>query len=146
DLWAQVFLIDKGQRLGTGITAFRNRYFVPGRQLSNGVITEWLLRPGADRRIHELVEDIALSMNAEDVALSLPPVTPNEVIVPLPPTVRHLYRQMKDTLVGASELHSNVAVTATNAAVLSSKLQQLSAGIPNPDEAQTTGAPADRLQ
>ena len=145
DLWAQVFLIDKGQRLGTGITAFRNRYFMPGRQLSNGVVTEWLLRPGADRRIHELMEDVALSMNAEDLALSLPPVTHNEVIVPLPPKVKHLYRQMKDTLVGESELLGNVAVTATNAAVLSSKLQQLSAGILFPDDAQITGAPAHRL-
>src|SRR5690625_5366195 len=52
---------------------------------------------------------------------------------------------MKDTLVGESELLGNVAVTATNAAVLSSKLQQLSAGILFPDDAQITGAPAHRL-
>lgn len=145
DLWAQVFLIDKGQRLGTGITAFRNRYFMPGRQLSNGVVTEWLLRPGADRRIHQLLEDVALSMNAEDLALSLPPVTHNDVTVPLPPKVKRLYRQMKDTLVGESELLGGVPVTAVNAAVLTSKLQQISAGILFPDDAQITGAPAQRL-
>lgn len=145
DLWAQVFLLDKGARLGAGITKFRERYFTPGRQLSNGVITEWLLKPGADRRIHGLLEDIALSLNAEDLALSLPPVGHNDVTVPLPPKVKHLYRGMKDTLVGESELLGNVTVTAVNAAVLSSKLQQISAGVLFPDDAAVTGEPAQRL-
>lgn len=145
DLWAQVYLLDKGARLGTGITKFRERYFTPGRQLSNGVITEWLLKPGADRRIHGLLEDIALSLNAEDLALSLPPVGHNDVTVPLPPKVKHLYRGMKDTLVGESELLGNVTVTAVNAAVLSSKLQQISSGVLFPDDAAVTGEPAQRL-
>lgn len=142
DLWAQIYLLDGGERLGTGITKYRERYFRAGRQLATGVVTEWLIRPGADRRIHELLEDIALSMDAEDLALSLPPVTDNEIEVPLPPDVRKVYRGMKDTLVADLELLGDGAVvTAANAAVLSAKLSQISAGLLFPDNASITGEP-----
>lgn len=142
DLWPQIYLLDGGERLGSGITKYRERYFRAGRQLSTGVVTEWLLRPGAERRIHELLEDIALSMDAKDLALSLPPVTDNDIEVPLPPDVRRVYREMKDTLVADLDLLGDAAVvTAANAAVLSAKLSQISAGLLFPDEASITGEP-----
>src|SRR5699024_11083131 len=116
DLWAQIYLLDRGERLGSGITKYRERYFRAGRQLASGVVTEWLLRPGADRRIHELLEDIALSMSAEDLALSLPPVSDNDIEVPLPANVRRIYREMKDTLVADLDLLGDASVvTAANA-------------------------------
>lgn len=140
DLWAQVYLLDRGERLGSGITKYRERYFRAGRQLASGVVTEWLLRPGADRRIHELLEDIALSMDAEDLALSLPPVSDNDIEVPLPANVRRIYREMKDTLVADLDLLGDASVvTAANAAVLSAKLSQISAGLLFPDNASVTG-------
>lgn len=142
DLWPQIYLLDGGERLGSGITKYRERYFRAGRQLSTGVVTEWLLRPGAERRIHELLEDIALSMDAKDLALSLPPVTDNDIEVPLPPDVRRVYREMKDTLVADLDLLGDATVvTAANAAVLSAKLSQISAGLLFPDEASITGEP-----
>ena len=142
DLWPQIYLLDKGERLGSGITKYRERYFRAGRQLSTGVVTEWLLRPGADRRIHELLEDIALSMSAEDLALSLPPVSDNDIEVPLPPQVKRVYKQMKDTLVADLDLLGDPGmITAANAAVLSAKLSQISAGLLFPDQASITGEP-----
>ena len=142
DLWPQIYLLDKGERLGSGITKYRERYFRAGRQLSTGVVTEWLLRPGADRRIHELLEDIALSMDAEDLALSLPPVSDNDIEVPLPPQVKRVYKQMKDTLVADLDLLGDLGqITAANAAVLSAKLSQISAGLLFPDNASITGEP-----
>src|SRR5699024_10075573 len=87
DLGAQISLLDAGARLGSGLTQCRARYSRAARQLSTGVVRAWLPRPGADRRIHELLEDIALSMDAEDLALSLPPVSDNDIEVPLPPDV-----------------------------------------------------------
>src|SRR5699024_1923166 len=141
DLWAQVYLLDGGKRLGTGITAFRNRYFVAGRQLANGVITEWNLRPGADKRIHEKIEDICLSMETEG-RVQLPPVTYNQVKVKLPPKAKKVYKSMKDDLVAdlndlgmtMKEIH-----TAENAAVLSSKLSQVAAGFMYVDDADIRG-------
>lgn len=136
DLWAQVYLLDQGERLGSTLTGFRARYFVAGRQLANGVVTEWILRENAAERIHEKLEDIALSMTTEGRLLDLPETTFNRVEVPLPPKVRQAYKEMKrDYLVDLTDLGLLGQVrTAINAAVLTSKLSQMSAGFLYPDE------------
>ena len=44
DLWAQVYLLDRGERLGRTFTEYKRNYFSPGRR--NGyVIYEWVPRP-----------------------------------------------------------------------------------------------------
>jgi SNF2 family DNA or RNA helicase len=135
DLWAQIALLDDGERLGRNITTYRSRYFTPGRQLPSGVITEWLLRDGADAKIHGKIEDIALSMSTAG-RIDLPPVTENHVVVQLPPVVKRRYRELKTHLVVdlrdvlGGEIH-----TAANAAVLTSKLSQITAGFMYVDDA-----------
>lgn len=135
DLWAQVALLDGGQRLGRNITTYRSRYFTPGRQMPNGIITEWVPRPEAEAHIHRLISDVCLSM-ATDGRVHLPPVTYNTIEIDLPRPVRATYREMKDTLVAdlrnvlGGEVH-----TAANAAILTSKLQQLTAGFMYVDDA-----------
>ena len=134
DLWHQLKIIDGGERLGTSVTQFRNRYFMPGRQLANGVITEWLLRPGADKRIHDLIDDICMSMSTEG-RVELPPVTFNHVKVPLPPEARKVYKEFKEHLVADLDVLGGEIHTAANAAVLSSKLSQVTAGFMYVDDA-----------
>jgi len=49
DLWAQISILDKGARLGTGITRYRERWFEPDRR--NGhVVYSWRPKPGALER------------------------------------------------------------------------------------------------
>lgn len=127
DLWAQVYLIDKGARLGPNITTFRSRYFTPGLRLANGVIASWDLRPGADEKIHALLDDIFLSMGTEG-HIELPPVTYNQVCVTLPPGVRTLYKKMKRDLVADLQMLGGEIHTAGSAAALTNKLSQMSAG------------------
>jgi SNF2 family DNA or RNA helicase len=142
DLWAQVALLDGGDRLGKGITAFKYRYFVPVNRLPNGVIVEWVIRPGASQRIQSLISDICLSMSAKDY-LDLPPVTHNEVTVEMPQRAYKVYKDMKDTLVADLRVLGNGAVhTAANAAVLTNKLSQISAGFLYSD---TPGGPTTQL-
>ena len=143
DLWAPTYLLDRGERLGPNITTFRSRYFTPGRQLSTGVITEWHLRPEAEDRIHEKVQDIYLYMSSEG-RIELPPVTYNRVDVQLPPPARAVYKKLKRDLMvnladifGDGEIHS-----ALNPAVLSNRLAQVAAGCLYPDEAES-GPPED---
>lgn len=136
DLWSQIFLLDQGERLGSGITHFRTRYFSPGRQLASGVITEWILRPGADTRIQEKIADICLSMQTNG-RIKLPPVTENWVDVPLDAKTRKVYDTFKKDLIADISLISDDPVkvfTAQNAAVLSNKLCQITAGFLYPDE------------
>ena len=126
DLWAQMFLLDRGAALGATLTAYRSRYFTPGRQLANGVITEWLPRAGAPARIHSLLEPICLSMGTEG-RIDLPPVTFNRVRLKLPHNALKAYSDMKEDLVAVLDLVGDVH-TAANAAVLSGKLSQVTAG------------------
>lgn len=134
DLWAQVFLLDLGERLGKNITGFRNRYYTPGRQLPNGVILEWNLRPGADTRIKNLLEDLCLSMETEG-RVKLPPVTFNTVSVPLLPTARRIYKTMKDDLVVNLDILGGEVHSAATAAALSNRLSQVCAGFMYVDDA-----------
>jgi SNF2 family DNA or RNA helicase len=144
DLWAQMYLIDGGEALGTGITGFRERYFVPSGQLPSGVITGWDPRPGAPARIHTLLERSCLSMTTEG-RIDLPPVTDNDVLVPLLPAIRRIYKTMKDDLVVDLDVLGGVIHSAVNAAVLSSRLSQITAGFLYPDDREFNPAPATRL-
>lgn len=134
DLWAPVYLLDQGQRLGKNITTYRNRFFRPGRQLANGVITEWIPKPGAAEKIQELLQDICMSMTA-DTRLDLPPVTYNDIHITLPPAAKKAYRLMRDELIVDMELLGGTEIhTAASAAVMSNKLSQISAGFLYPND------------
>lgn len=144
DLWPQVFLLDQGARLGANITAYRNRYFIPGRQLSTGVITEWIIRPGAEARIHALLEDLCLSMSTEG-RVKLPPVTVNRYAVPLTPRLMDIYNEMKRNLIANLDVIGGEIHSAANAAILTSKLQQITAGFMYHDEADLRGGTWDTI-
>lgn len=142
DLWAQVYLLDGGKRLGKTLTQYRERYFTPGRQLASGVVTEWNIRPGADSQIHDLVSDLCLSM-PEDL-IDLPPVVFNTVSVPLPPSAADAYNRMcTDLVVDLTLLGEGAIHTAANAAVATNKLSQIACGFIYPDA--EVGGPPTRL-
>lgn len=138
DLWPQMYLLDGGESLGTTLGGYRERYFTPGRQLPNGVIIDYNLRPGADKRIHVLLEKTCLSMSTEG-RVKLPPTTFNNVTVPLPPAVRRVYKQLKDDLVVDMSLLGGEIHSAANAAVLTNKLSQITAGFLYVDDADLRG-------
>lgn len=135
DLWAQIYLLDRGKRLGKNITAFRNRFFDKGQQLPNGVVIEWRPKPGAREHIFDAISDLVLAMDTAG-RVDLPPVTHNTVPVPVPAKVRALYeRYRKDAAVDLEILGGGVS-TAPTAAALSNRLSQITAGAiyPDPDD------------
>ena len=90
DLWSQMYLLDMGERLGKTITAFRRRFYTPGR--SNGYVTyEWYLNDGDDKEILRRINDICVSMKAKDY-LKLPEVIYNNVPVKLSERDRAIYK------------------------------------------------------
>jgi SNF2 family DNA or RNA helicase len=123
DLWAQVYLLDQGERLGETSTAYKDRYFIPGRR--NGhIVFDWKLKPEAERAIHDKLSDLCVSMKSEDW-LSLPDRFDNKIEVDLEPAERRRYEEMeRDRLLTFTEGD----VTAETAAVLSGKLLQLANG------------------
>lgn len=146
DLWSQMYIIDGGETLGTTIGSYRNRYFVAANRLPSGVVTEWRIRPGAASHIHKMLELRCLSMSTEG-RVDLPPTTHNDVEVPLPSKVRGIYRTLKNDLVADLGLLGTGQGTfsAVNAAVLSSRLAQVSAGFLYPDIEDRTGDEYTRL-
>jgi SNF2 family DNA or RNA helicase len=133
DLWSQMFLLDDGERLGRTLTAYRDRYFIAGKRLPSGIITEWILRPEAEAAIHRKIDDICLAMETEG-RVDLPETIINHVEVPLPPAVRQAYRDMKDNLVANLELFGGDLVSAGTAATMSNRLSQMSAGFSYSDD------------
>lgn len=127
DLWAQVALLDGGERLGSSLTKYRERYFTPSRW-AYGKVVGYDPRPGAPKRIEALLSDICLSMESK---IKLPPVTHNVISVPLPAATMRAYAELRNDLVAHLEGGPRVAVA--NAAVATGKLSQFTAGFNYPD-------------
>lgn len=135
DLWAQVYCIDGGERLGHAITHFRERYFI----VENPYVTwpTYILAPGAQTTIEEKMADIAISMRAEDY-LSLPDRISISYPVAISEETLRRYKNFEQEqvlhfieAVEAEETTAPVqakAIYAANAAALASKLMQFANG------------------
>jgi hypothetical protein len=135
DLWPQMALLDMGKRLGVPFSSFRSRFFYPSGVTRQGVVYEWSPFPESHGHIKRLLEDMCLSMSADDY-LDLPPMTVNEVGIDLPPDAMRVYRHMaRELAVDLEEIFGGGAIhTAANSAVLTQKLTQISAGFIYPDD------------
>lgn len=123
DLWAQVYLLDEGKRLGTKIAHFRERYF-EADQRDREHIFSYAPKPGADDAIQNLIGDICVSMKAEDY-LELPDCISVNVPVVLDSKAKAAYEKLeKDMLLQVDE----TTIDAGSAAVLTNKLLQLCNG------------------
>ena len=125
DLWSQIYLLDRGERLGSTFSGFRNRYFTPGER-SRDIIYTYDPKDGAEDVIMTAIGDIAVSMKADDY-LQLPPVIEDTIPVVLDAKARKAYDTMERTMV-LELLQSGEQITAASAAALSNKLQQLANG------------------
>lgn len=119
ELWPQVYLLDRGARLGRAFSAFREAWFE-----SDYMGWRWTPRPGAEAEIQRRVEDLALTLKAEDW-LALPERVDRVLPVPLPAEARARYRRLERELV--LEL-GEAQISAVNAGVLAGKLLQAANG------------------
>lgn len=132
DLWAQVYLLDEGARLGKKITHFRERYFEPD-QRDRDHIFSYAPKPGADEVIRQLIGDICVSMKAEDY-LELPDCISVTVPVQLNSKAQAAYDKLeKEMLLEVDES----TIDAGSAAVLTNKLLQLCNGAVYDEERNT---------
>lgn len=127
DLWAQVYCVDQGARLGKFVTGYRKEFFNVIEH-NNIIIKKWL-KDGAKEEIMRRISDIALSMRAEDW-LTLPPMIIRDVAVDLGEKRLESYRRFEDDSVMEFERKESEpgAITAANAAALLNKLSQYADG------------------
>lgn len=93
DLWAQIYVLDQGERLGRKITHFRDRFFTRGGYENR----EYFPAPGAKEKIESLISDIVLRLDAKDL-LDLPELIINDMWVDLPAKVLKAYKKLEKQL------------------------------------------------
>lgn len=128
DLFAQMYLIDQGQRLGKSITAYRDRFFKPDKRNGDVVYSYALKSPQeeTEKQISDLISDITISMNADDY-LKMPDRMSLYDYVELPPKAMEAYTTFEREQV-IELINSDTPLTAASAAALGNKLQQMAGG------------------
>lgn len=123
DLWAEIYLLDRGERLGHTLGAYREKYFRPGAR--NGyVVFKWEPLRGSREKIEAAISDICISMSADDY-LTLPKRIDNLIPVKLSPQEMKQYMTME----AEQLLHiDDEDVVALNAAAVMTKLLQIANG------------------
>lgn len=123
DLWAQIYLLDQGERLGRTISGFRERYFNPDKRSATQIFS-WEAKTGSEESIRALLSDICISMKSEDY-LQLPPIIEDHRPVMLSTAAQKAYDRMETEALLQID---DQTIDAGSAAVLTNKLLQLCNG------------------
>lgn len=123
DLWPQIYVLDRGERLGKTITEYRKTYFTPGK--TNGhIVLSYNCAKDDKEKIHNKISDICMSLSSKDY-LNMPSAIINDVKIKLPKNLYDEYLAFeRDKVI---ELISG-DISVANAAALSNKLLQFSNG------------------
>lgn len=129
DLWSQLYLLDRGERLEKFVTKFRDKYFRPGRR-NGAIVYKYDILEDSEKKIHAKISDICMSMKKEDY-LDLPGRIDNIIEINFDEELRQKYNEfekhqvlqlIEDDIMGDGE------ISAVNAAALSNKLLQFANG------------------
>ncbi len=123
DLWAEMYLLDQGERLGRFKTRYLSEYFVPDKR-NREVIFSYKPRDGAEDQIYEKISDICISMKAKDY-LKMPEYISAKVEVDMSDKEKGMYEQLKRDLLLPFE---DGDIDAASAVGLSNKLHQMANG------------------
>lgn len=125
DLWTQIYLLDRGERLGKTITSYRSEFFRPGA--TNGhIVYNYKLQMTGEERIHARIGDICLSMQAKDY-LKLPERIDNFIEIEFDEVLQKTYNDFERDKI-LEFIESGLELSAVNAAGLVNKLLQFANG------------------
>ena len=142
DLWSQLGILDLGQRLGSSMTKFKEKFFEPDqRDRRTGVVWSWKLKPGAKEQIDKAISDICFSLKAEDY-LTMPARQDIVHTIEWNKKAKELYKAFKRDMV--TQLGSDT-VTAATAGVLAGKLLQMTSGEIYNEEKEVTPVHTEKL-
>ena len=117
DLYSQIYLLDKGQRLGKTMTEFRDTYFYFDERKYKYTIKSSF----AQKAIYNKVKDVTLSLETEDY-ITLPQKT--EITIRFDYSMSKYKKFFKEKVLEIGEQN----ITAKNAGVLTGKLMQFCNG------------------
>ena len=128
DLWAQMYCIDQGERLGKSVSRYREAYFETHKW--NNIIVRCEVKKGCDTIIRNKIADICLSMQAKDY-LQLPDMITHTATVELSSKTMAAYSKFeKEKVLEFKAEHDGepANVLANSAAGLMNKLSQFANG------------------
>lgn len=129
DLWAEIYLLDRGERLGRSFTAYQHRYFKPAYG-SGYIVYKWTPLAGALEDVTKRLSDITVSMKAADY-LELPELVTIPYRVKLPEEAAITYRKMEQEYLVEIKGEN---VEAFSAVAVMSKLLQMANGFAYAEE------------
>lgn len=121
DLWAQIYLLDRGARLGHTLKSFRERYFHPNWDGSG-----YKPLKHANDAIQRRLSDICFTLRSEDY-LELPERIDNKIMVDLPESVFARYKKFEREFV--LKMLDGKEITAVSSGALYQKLLQCANGV-----------------
>ena len=145
DLWAQMYCLDQGERLGRSVTKYREAYFETHRW--NNIVVRCDVKKGCEEIIRNKIADICLSMQAKDY-LQLPDLITHTATVELTPKVREAYERFeREKVLEFKTEHSQepANVLAQSAAGLMNKLAQFANGAVYDDSMQVHEVHSEKL-
>lgn len=126
DLFSQVRFLDKGATLGTNYFSFRARFLYDKNRgmPSQRYFPDWRPQPGAEERLHALIQPFTTRFKKEE-CIDLPPLVETTIPVIMGPKQEKLYNEMKEDLLTFLD---GKEVVATMALTKLLRLQQMASG------------------
>lgn len=131
DLFAQVRLVDGGERLGTNFTSFKREYFYG----SENHFAPWKPKAGTTQLLEKKISDITVTLKSSDW-LDIPDTVIEDVEISFTPELKEKYETLERELV--IELRSRQgdtkSINVASSAALITKLLQFTSGEMYDDE------------
>jgi hypothetical protein len=140
ELWAQMFILDKGERLGPAFWKFRSSVCAPKQVGPQPSHIKWEDIPGIETGVSALVDDVCVRNILTD-CIDMPETVTYQVHFELSKKHKALYKALQDNCILALK---DGIVDATNRAVLQTKLLQLLSGSVYGEDHQNVHIDSDR--
>ncbi len=121
DLFAQVRLVDGGERLGSNYHKFRAEYFCRPAY----AFAPWREKSNTPQRLEQKIHDITITLKSSDW-LQIPDTVYEDVEIPFTPELQKKYRTLEKELV--IELRKDKTINVATSAALITKLLQFTSG------------------
>jgi hypothetical protein len=140
DFWSQIFVLDRGQRLGANISSFRDRYMVPGFV---GSRKTYYPKKGADKEILKKISDIVMVIDNDNIR-GIPSVKDNIIKFDLSKKIRKNYEELESKFF--TEIAPGEEVIALSKPALTQKLRQFITGFVYQDNHSISDIHNERLK
>lgn len=133
DIFAQVRLIDNGERLGRNATSFKKEYFYG----SEYAFAPWKPKAGTTKLLEEKISDITVTLKSSDW-LDIPDTVIEDVEIEFTPELKDKYQTLEKELVielrKATAAQDGKTINVASSAALITKLLQFTSGEMYDDE------------